>query len=199
MCLKYKVRTQEDKGAYADIFHPLAFWNIAVETHLLLAHSSGHRPGTQTTCNFNRKTPEPVGCELQLLNSVQRKFNSNFFPTFRAKVVFSGHKQLLSDNLSCWTKRSDVHNASTSSVCSAYQMQSLHACNIFPLGTETLSTQRPCFFPLDLTSDVFARTLMTDRPNNQITDLLSTASQLSQWAEGAGLKCMRSHTNIDWL
>lgn len=85
MCLKYKVRTQEDKGAYADIFHPLAFWNIAVETHLLLAHSSGHRPGTQTTCNFNRKTPEPVGCELQLLNSVQRKFNSNFSPNISSK------------------------------------------------------------------------------------------------------------------
>lgn len=199
MCLKYKVRTQEDKGAYADIFHPLAFWNIAVETHLLLAHSSGHRPGTQTTCNFNRKTPEPVGCELQLLNSVQRKFNSNFSPNISSKSSVFRPQTALKWQLELLTKRSDVHNASTSSVCSAYQMQSLHACNIFPLGTETLSTQRPCFFPLDLTSDVFARTLMTDRPNNQITDLLSTASQLSQWAEGAGLKCMRSHTNIDWL
>lgn len=169
---------------------------LAISTQLWPPTLHGNKTSFQQKSSWTSEL-WAVSCNWSTRSS--ENWTQTSLPTFRAKVVFSGHKQLVSDNLSLWTKRSDVHDASTSSVCSAYQMQSLHACNTFPLGTETLSTQRPCFFPLDLTSDVVARTLMPDRPTNQITDLLSTASQISQWAAGAGLKCMRSHTNIDWL
>lgn len=65
-------------------------------------------------------------------------------------------------------------------------MQRQHARSSLQRGIETLSTQRPCFFFLDLTCDATVKILQTCGFSNQISSTFDTASQYSQWAVGRG-------------
>lgn len=66
-------------------FPPFSIWKHSSRNTLAVSTQLWPPTWHQTRRNFNRKAPEPVGCELQLLNSVQRKFKSNFSPNISSK------------------------------------------------------------------------------------------------------------------